>query len=60
MGVGVERYRYGGVAHEFLHVLRVHAFGEKQRSACVAQVVEADMGETGLLEERGKRSLAEV
>jgi hypothetical protein len=44
MAVSVQRYGYGGVAQELLNKLGVNTFQEKQRGACVPEVVEADVG----------------
>ena len=42
MGVGIQDYRYGGVAWELLDVLRVCHLGEQQHRAGVPEVMEAD------------------
>ena len=51
MGVGIERYRHCGVAHEFLDELGVRSFTEQQRCARVPEVVEADVGDIRLPQE---------
>lgn len=44
VAVGVEGYGNGGVPEELLNELRVNVFGEQERCAGVAQVVEGDGG----------------
>ena len=51
VGVGIERYRHCGVAHEFLDELGVRSFTEQQRCARVPEVVEADVGDIRLPQE---------
>jgi hypothetical protein len=60
VGVGIERYRHCGVAHEFLDELGVRSFTEQQRCARVPEVVEADVGDIRLPQEGGERTLAHV
>ena len=60
VGVGVERYRHGGVAQELLDELGVRSFAQQQRRARVPEVVESHMGEVRLPQEGGERTLAHV
>jgi hypothetical protein len=45
VGVGVGRYRHGGVAQELLDELRARAFAQRHRRAGVPEVVEVGLGE---------------
>ena len=56
MRVDVEGEACVGMAQKFLDVLGVHALPREERGARVAEVVEADGGQTGALEE-GLRTL---
>lgn len=47
MAVAVEGHADVGVAEPFLHNLGVHALGQEQGGARVAQVVEPDPGQAG-------------
>lgn len=48
------------MAQKLLNDLRVHVFGQQHRRTGVPEVMEADVGESGLLQERGEAPLAQV
>ncbi len=60
MGIGVQGYGYGGVAEHLGDYLRVYVPTEEQRGARMAQIVEADLGKTGFLQERLEAMLGDV
>ena len=52
MRVGIEGKGYGSVSEKLMYILRVDVAGEKQGSAGVPEVVEADgLGQVGAFEE---------
>jgi hypothetical protein len=60
MGVGIQSDAYGGVPQHRGGDLGVDVLAEKQRGAGVAEVVEADRRQVGLLQERLERAVSEI
>jgi hypothetical protein len=60
IGVGVQGHRYGRVPEELLDELRVDPSAQEQRGARVPDVVETDVGQASLLEERLEGTLDQV
>ena len=60
MGVGVESDGDGGVAQQFLNELRVDSTRQQDGGAGVAQVVETDLWQSGLIQQRLERALGQV
>ncbi len=60
MRVGIQGYRYGGVAQKLLDQLRVYASAQEQGGAGVPKVVEAYLRQTGPFEERLEGTLDKI
>jgi hypothetical protein len=57
MTIRIHRYRYGCVAQKLLDELRVDVLKQEQGGTSVPEIVEADVGETCLPEERREAPL---